>query len=249
MAGVQLTDLAPQRLVAVHDALGIARGTRGEGDQRRLRRVRVHGAPHGLVGEQIVEIASDAVRRSARRRHRSGWICHSPELLGGDEHLRSGGRQDVADFLSAVEVHDRNHDGAEQGRGPERRGRFHPVGQLERDDVTGAHPAGLQTSGQPPRDSLDVAERPGVRPDGRVHPKRRVWLCVQRIGQQCAQRVGRPPALGFVAVPQLGADRTTGDHVDQASSLDCIRLINTEFTVERASCLNKCEAILLRGDQ
>ena len=186
MAGVELTDLAPQRLVAVHDALGIARGARGERDQRRVRRVGVHGALHGLVGQQVVEIASD----QSDDRHVDAHVrveFHSPELLGGDEHLRSGGRQDVTDFLSAVEVHDRHHDGAEQGRGPERRGRFHPVGQLERDDVTGTHPAGLQTSGQPPRDLLDVAERPGVRPDGRVHPKRRLRLCLQRVGQQCTQ--------------------------------------------------------------
>ena len=59
MTGVELTDLATQGLVAVHDALGIAGGTRGEGDQRRFRRVGVHGAPHGFVGEQIIEIASD----------------------------------------------------------------------------------------------------------------------------------------------------------------------------------------------
>ena len=73
MAGIELTDLAAQGLVAVHDALGIAGGARGEGDQRRARTGSVSTVP--AIGS--------AARRSSKSRptsptigtstHRSAW--------------------------------------------------------------------------------------------------------------------------------------------------------------------------------
>ena len=68
MTGVELTDLAAQGLMAVHDALGIAGGSRREGDQRRFRRVGVDRARHGFVGKQFIEIPANQCRQSARRR-------------------------------------------------------------------------------------------------------------------------------------------------------------------------------------
>ncbi len=183
MAGVELADLAPQRLVAVHHALGVAGGARGERDECRVRRVGIHRARHGFLGQQLIEITSN----ESDDRNADAQICvvlHPPELFSGDEYLRFGGRQDVTDFLSAIEVHDRHHDGSEDGRGPERGGGLHPVGQLERDDVTGSNPSGMQTRRQPPRDVFDVAEGARVRADGGMHPKGRGRCFFQSPAQQ-----------------------------------------------------------------
>ena len=86
----QLAGLEAQRLMAVDDALRVACRARGEGDQRRARRI---------GGDRA---RSAARRRAGRRRsscptrptmgtsaHRSGWIFHPPEFLGGDERLRA----------------------------------------------------------------------------------------------------------------------------------------------------------------
>ena len=152
----QLAGLEAERLMAVDDALRVAGRARGEGDQRRA----------GRIGAR--RCRPSARRRADRRRcsrassrpdqptigtsaHRSGWYFIRPNSLGGDEHLRPRGGQDVAEFLAAVEVHDRHDHRAEERRRPERRRRLHPVRQLERDDVAGPDAARAQSGGEPAR--------------------------------------------------------------------------------------------------
>ena len=142
---------------------GLARRARGERDQCRAGRVGGDGAGQRLIGQQVVEAVLMLLARplvgpdKADDRHvraQVRLILHPPELLGGDEHLRPRRGDDVAQFLAAVEVHDRHHDGTEEGRGPERHRRLHPVRQLNRDGVArpdttraqaGGQPAGMQT--------------------------------------------------------------------------------------------------------
>ena len=216
MACVELTYLAAQRLVAVHDTLGIAGGPE------------VNAISAGFAGSvsTVPSMGSSASRSSKRGHslargpsvatsptigtstHTSWWKCHPPELIGGDEHLRCGGRQDVADFLSTVEVHDRNDDRAEQT----------PIAQnVAAASIQFGSWNATTSPGPTPRAWSPAANRRATRSTslnvpvyGRTVECTRNVECGlrrQRIGQQCAQRVGRPPALGFIAVLQLGADR------------------------------------------
>ena len=147
-------------------------------------------ARHRLVGEQVVEACSSAPtrRRSARSdvAQRSGWNCHPAELVGGDEDLRPRGRQDVAEFLAAVEVHDRHDDRTEERRRPERDGGLHPVRQLQRDHVAGPDAARAQSGGEPTGPQFDVGEGARERPHVGVHQEAGV-----RIGRQSAAPADR----------------------------------------------------------
>ena len=72
------------------------------------------GAGHRLIGEQFVEVMRSVPLPFGRRcphvgfsdqandrhvRAQVGLKLHPPELLGGDEHLRPRGGQDVTEFL------------------------------------------------------------------------------------------------------------------------------------------------------
>ena len=197
----ELADLESQCLMAVHHTLGVAGGPRRERDQCRTRRVGVGRALHRFVVEQVVEVDAHA-RNDRNVGAQIRLILHPAELLGGDEHLRPGGGQDVTEFLAPVEVHHRHDDRAEQRRSPECRRRLHPVRQLERDDVPLAHAPRSEAGREPPRHVLDRAEGAGVRPRSRVHPKGDVGAGLQCRGQQIAECVRCPPALGFVSCPQ-----------------------------------------------
>ena len=115
------------------------------------------GARHRLVGEQVVESSAPTRADDRHVRAQIGLKRHPAELLGGDEHLRPGRGQDVADLLAAVEVHDRHDHRAEECRRPERRGGLHPVRQLDGDHVARPDAARAQPRGQPAGLDLDVA--------------------------------------------------------------------------------------------
>jgi hypothetical protein len=86
----QLTDLAPEGLVTVHDAFGITRGARGECHNRRTGGIGVKGTRKRFVSEQFLEVLSN----QANHRHSCAqvWmVLHSTELLSSNEHLRFSG--------------------------------------------------------------------------------------------------------------------------------------------------------------
>ena len=160
---VELTGLAPDGPVRVHDTLRITRRPRCEPDDDRGVGVHRHRAGHRLVVEQRLE------RRRPRGQIRPGRVPHHqpqrpgpllqqfgvggqvvavPEAVGRHHDVRRGGPDDVADLLRTVEVDDRDHDGPEVRRGPERDARLHPVRQLDDDDVARAHSPGRQGTGQ-----------------------------------------------------------------------------------------------------
>ena len=169
----ELTRLADQAAMAVHDALGRAGGAGGERDQRRTRGVGGDRAGHRLVGEQIIEVPPDHAD-DLDVGAQIGLIGHPAELLGGDEHPRLGGGEDVRQLFTAIEVHDRHQRRTKERRRPERRRGFHPVGQLKGDHIAGADTAGTQPGREPPGHQFDVAEGAGPRPDVRVRPERRI---------------------------------------------------------------------------
>ena len=132
----QLAGLEAERLMAVDDALGVAGGAGGEGDQRRAGGVGGEGAVHRFGVEQVVVAVQMLLARALVGAHQSddrdvraevGLELHAPELFCGDEDARLGRAEDVAEFLAPVEVHDRHGDGAQERRRPERRGGLHPV--------------------------------------------------------------------------------------------------------------------------
>jgi len=60
-----------------------------------------------------------------------------------------------------------------------------------------SEPAGLE---------LDVAERAGERPDGRVHDEAGIGVGAQTTGDQIAEGLVRPPPFVLVALGQLNRD-------------------------------------------
>jgi hypothetical protein len=133
-------------------------------------------------------------------------IAHPAEFLGGDEHLRTRRRQNVAEFLAAVEVHDRHHHGPEERRRPERRGGFHPVGQLQCHHVTGSDAALVQAPREPPRHRLDIAESACKRPELRMHAESGVGVGREPTRDEVTKGLGCPPALLLIAFDQLSRD-------------------------------------------
>ena len=122
--------------MAVDDALGVACGAGGEGDQCRAGGVGGEGAVQRFGVEQVVVTVLMLLARALVGAHQSddrdvgaevGLELHAPELFGRDEDARLGRAEDVAEFLAPVEVHDRHGHGAQERRRPERRGGLHPV--------------------------------------------------------------------------------------------------------------------------
>ena len=174
----QLAGLEAERLMAVDDALRVARRARGERDQRRARRIGGDGADQRLIGEQVVEAVHMLLARAfvgpdqthdRDVRAQVRLVVHPAEFLGGDEHLRPRGGDDVAQFLAAVEVHDRHHDRTEERRRPERR----------------RPPPPSSAAGSPPRRRA----RHRVRAD-----RRQVDGLATRRRRRCPRRAARPSA-------------------------------------------------------
>ena len=135
-------------LMAVHDALGLAGGAGGEGDQRPRRRIGRAARPPSArrrAGRRSSRRIADDDRDDGDVGAQVGLENHAPEALCRDEYLRPGVGEDVAQFFAAVEVHDRHHHRTEERRRPERRRGFHPVRQLECDHVAGTDAARPQT--------------------------------------------------------------------------------------------------------
>ena len=167
----ELTRLADQAAMAVHDALGRAGGAGGERDQRGTRGVGGDRAGHRFIGEEVVEVAPDHAD-DLDVGAQIGLIGQPAELLGGDEYPRLGGGEDVRQFFAAIEMHDRHQRRTQERRGPERRRCFHPIGQLKSHHITGADAAGPQ---------------PGCEPTGYQLRRRRM----------CQTTAGRPSTPGM----------------------------------------------------
>ncbi len=205
VAACQLARLEGQSAVTVHNSLGIAGRSGGEGDQRRSCRVRSDDTGQRFGGEQVVEVPSyDADHGDLRAQ--LGVVSQVPEPFCGDEDLRLDGVEDVADFLTAVEVDDRYYDRAEARRGPEDGRRLHPVGQLERHDVAGADTPLAQSRGQSAGRPFDLAEGAVPGPYRRVDPEGGLRGGRQSPGQQVTDRLPGPPALRLIAVDQFSGD-------------------------------------------
>ena len=130
-----------------------------------------------------------------------------PEAVGGDERLHARLAQDVADLLRSVEVHDRHDDRAEVRDRVERRRRFQPVRQLERDRVAGLRCRGR--AGRPRRARASASTSPSV-PRYGVRSERTVngmgGGVVQPVGEQAPRRLVVPEALAHVAPGAFGVD-------------------------------------------
>ncbi len=206
VVGQQLAGLEAQRLMAVDDALGVARGAGRERDQRGIRRVGCDGARHRLIVEEVVEIELDARPLGRADQHddrhvpaQVGLVRHAAELLGGDEHAWLGGRQDVADLLASVEVHDRHHHRAEERRRPEGGRGLHPVRQLQRHHVARSDAALAQPRREPARGQLDVTEGARPRTLRGVDVEPRAGAGLEAARQEPAEGLLRPPTLLLVA--------------------------------------------------
>ena len=191
--------------MTVDHTLGVAGRAGRERDERGRAGVGLDDAGQGFCGKQFLEVPTD----DADHGHvdiQVRLVPEVPEALGGDDDARLRGREDVADLLRAVEVHDRDHDSTENGGRPEGRGRLHPVRQLEDDDVTGADAAFAQSRGEPAGEILDLADGARPRPDGRVHLELHLAAGRPSAGQQITDGIPCPPTVLLVALDQTGGD-------------------------------------------
>ena len=139
------------------------------------------------------------------------------EAVGGDQDARAGLAEDEPDFLHAVEVHDRHRHRTEERRRPERRRCLDPVRQLERDEVACADAPGAKPTGDAAGEISDVAERARVRTRPGTDLEGEVGAVGQAGGEDLAQRVVVPRAVGDVAareVARRGAKLPVRRHVD-----------------------------------
>ena len=146
---------------------------------------------------------------SARSREQGlegGQVVGLPEAGRGHDGVGLHDVEDVAHLLRTVEVDDRHDDRAELRGTPERDRGLDPVRQLEHHDVAGADAAGPERGGEGPGGPVDLTERAAPRPHLRVHDELGVGQPPDRTGDGAAQRLVGPPALGGVALDQVGWD-------------------------------------------
>ncbi len=213
----ELADLGADGAMGVHHPLGVGRRSRRVRDQRRGGRVDRERCRDRLVGNELVEAQVRAgVVADDRGPFELGEVgTHGVEIrdevevaegIRGDERLHPRAPEDVRHLFGTVEVHDRHDDRAEVGDGPERRRRFHPVRQLERDRVARSDAAGSESGRDPPCERVDVAERAAVRPSIRTHRERLRGGVVQPGREHGAERRVVPEPLRDVAAREHGID-------------------------------------------
>ena len=217
--GRELPGLEQQRAVGVDDALGARRGARRVPDHRRPVRVDVGGSGEGRGVEQRVErdragqLGSPRPARDDDDVLEPGQPVADPaeilevidvsEAVHRDEQLRPGLLQDELDLAGSVEVHDRDHDGADAEARPDDRDRLRPVRELVGDDVADADAAAGEPRRHPQGLLVEAADRPrervGVGPDPERQRRRRADLA----RDEARERVVGPVARRDVASPEL----------------------------------------------
>ena len=211
---VELSRLARDRAVRVDHALGVLRGPRREGDQSG--RIGIHR--EARVDRRSVEPVGEALG-SGGQGGGGGVADHQPprpravgehglphrqvvehaEPVRRDHDRGIGGVEDVRHLLGAVEVHDRDHHGAQVGGGPERDAGLHPVGQLEHDDVAGPDAVRRQRGGEGACRAVHVGHGAGPRPHlGSDVERRRGALAEAVLDHRSEGAVVPPPRIPIV---------------------------------------------------
>ena len=216
----ELADLGADRAVRVHDTLRVGRRARRVRDRARARSGRPAAVPSSgssatrSANAKVSGRASSPTTATHSRSGRSARIVSRlarkswwPNAIGGDERLHARARAGCSDLLRAVEVHDRHDDRAEVRDRVERRRRFEPVRQLERDRRRRADAAGAQPGRDPARERVDVAERAAVRAAIGAHRERLRGGVVQPVGEHArrASASSQKPSRD-VAARELGID-------------------------------------------
>ena len=227
---VELARLAGDRAVRVDHALRVLGGARGERDERRGVGVdRRRGARSGRRrarrrtawrrrGARSAAVSPTTSHggpgRSARTpSHDARWSTR-PKRSGGDDDGRVGGVDDVRHLLGAVEVHDRHHDGAEVGGGPERDRRPPPSSAAA---ARPRHPGPTPSAGEPRRRRIG---RPGrrrrwCRDQGRTFD--RTWNSV----------APRRPSPAATIDPSVPSSHHPSSRYCCASSLEALRSVHS----------------------
>ena len=214
---LELTRLEGDGPLAVDDALRVTGRPRGEGHDGRGIGVDGGRCEAGRFVEHRGERPSRTGQRTGRR------AGHEPELgrpaahevlvdiqivgatesVGGHDHVRMHGAEDVVELLRPVEVHDGDDDGTEIGRRPEGDARLDPVGQLEGDDAARADAPGGECGGEGPGGPVDLVEGPVPGVDVRVHPEADPPEAGQALRHQRGEGGVTPPSLGQIPLAQL----------------------------------------------
>ena len=200
----QLACLETQGLMAVHDALGVACGAGGEGDQRRAGGVGGEGAGQRFGVEQIVVRACSSRERSSVPpdqpddrdvRAEVGLKLHAPELFCRDEDARLGRAEDVSRVPCARRS-------ARSARSP-RRGT--PTPRTPRRPPSSSAVASATTSpGPTPRARSPAASRRASSSTSRKVPANgRTAECTTKpaSGLACSPRAMRSPRVSCVHHP------------------------------------------------
>ena len=162
--------------------------------EHRVERARAPGRQLGR--RRVADHQPPGRRVIGHERLVGGEVVVVAEAVGGHDHRRRDGAEDVVDLLGPVEVHDRHDDRTEVGRRPERDAGLHPVRELEHDDVAGPDAVGAQRTGQ---------RRAGRSTSANVPRHGRTFERTLKAMSPRRPRPRRPVAEGVVVPPPLGA--------------------------------------------